>query len=89
MKLIREVGHSISEDPMLRHSLQGPLQVFGVDSMNLNGITLTAQFRTSSGGQYAVNRAFNERLKKRVDETDDVSFAQYYPAPPGRGEGQA
>ncbi|MDD2061374.1 mechanosensitive ion channel [Pseudomonas sp. GD03860] len=87
LKLIREVGHSISEDPMLRHSLQGPLQVFGVDSMNLNGITLTAQFRTSSGGQYAVNRAFNERLKKRVDETDDVSFAQYYPAPPGRAEG--
>ncbi|WP_136477469.1 mechanosensitive ion channel family protein [Pseudomonas sp. DG56-2] len=84
LKLIREVGHSISEDPMLRHSLQGPLQVFGVDSMNLNGITLTAQFRTTSGGQYAVNRAFNERLKKRVDQTDDVSFAQYNP-PPARG----
>ena len=81
LKLIREVGQSITEDPVLRHSLQGPLQVFGVDSMNLNGITLTAQFRTSSGGQYAVNRAFNERLKKRVDQTDDVSFAQYYPQP--------
>jgi small-conductance mechanosensitive channel len=87
LKLIREVGHSISEDPMLRHSLQGPLQVFGVDSMNLNGITLTAQFRTSSGGQYAVNRAFNERLKKRVDETDDVSFAQYNPPPARIAEG--
>nr|WP_255263729.1 mechanosensitive ion channel domain-containing protein [Pseudomonas aegrilactucae] len=81
LHLIREVGQSISEDPILRHSLQGPLQVFGVDSMNLNGITLTAQFRTSSGGQYAVNRAFNERLKKRVDQTDDVSFAQYAPQP--------
>lgn len=81
LHLIREVGQSISEDPVLRHSLQGPLQVFGVDAMNLNGITLTAQFRTTSGGQYAVNRAFNERLKKRVDQTDDVSFAQYYPQP--------
>jgi len=89
LKLIREVGHSISEDPMLRHSLQGPLQVFGVDSMNLNGITLTAQFRTTSGGQYAVNRAFNERLKKRVDQTDDVSFAQYNPPPSRVGDGQA
>jgi len=89
LKLIREVGHSISEDPILRHSLQGPLQVFGVDSMNLNGITLTAQFRTSSGGQYAVNRAFNERLKKRVDETEDVSFAQYNPPPPRAGESGA
>ncbi|MNG36771.1 hypothetical protein D3C84_1239090 [compost metagenome] len=55
--------------------------------MNLNGITLTAQFRTSSGGQYAVNRAFNERLKKRVDETDDVSFAQYNPPPARIAEG--
>ena len=81
LKLIREVGQSISEDPILRHNLQGPLQVFGVDSMNLNGMTLTAQFRTTSGGQYAVNRAFNERLKKRVDQTDDVSFAQYSPVP--------
>ncbi|MDD2049733.1 mechanosensitive ion channel family protein [Pseudomonas putida] len=89
LKLIREVGHSISEDPMLRHSLQGPLQVFGVDSMNLNGITLTAQFRTTSGGQYAVNRAFNERLKKRVDQTDDVSFAQYNPPPSRVSDGHA
>ncbi len=81
LKLIREAGQSISEDPILRHNLQGPLQVFGVDSMNLNGMTLTAQFRTTSGGQYAVNRAFNERLKKLVDQTDEVSFAQYSPVP--------
>ncbi|MNL78314.1 hypothetical protein D3C87_2046680 [compost metagenome] len=47
--------------------------------MDLNGITLTAQFRTISGGQYGINRAFNERLKKQVDQTDKVSFAQYYP----------
>ncbi len=86
LKLIREVGQSISEDPILRHSLQGPLQVFGVDSMNLNGMTLTAQFRTTSGGQYAVNRAFNERLKKLVDQTDDVSFAQYNPVPARVGD---
>ncbi len=79
LRLIREAGQSISEDPILRHSLQGPLQVFGVDSMNLNGMTLTAQFRTTSGGQYAVNRAFNERLKKLVDQTDEVSFAQVNP----------
>ncbi|MOA67863.1 hypothetical protein D3C78_1952120 [compost metagenome] len=49
--------------------------------MDLNGFVLTAQFRTISGGQYAVSRAFNERLKKRVDLTDNVSFAQVYPLP--------
>ncbi|MNC83680.1 hypothetical protein D3C75_1377810 [compost metagenome] len=47
----------------------------------MNGFVLTAQFRTISGGQYAVSRAFNERLKKRVDLTDNVSFAQVYPLP--------
>ncbi|WP_408733455.1 mechanosensitive ion channel family protein [Pseudomonas sp. LS1212] len=79
LDMIRQVGHSISDDPLLKHNLQGPLQVFGVDKMDLNGITLTAQFRTISGGQYGINRAFNERLKKLVDQTDKVSFAQYYP----------
>ncbi|WP_457361557.1 mechanosensitive ion channel family protein [Pseudomonas sp. TE3610] len=77
LELIREAGRSISEDIVLKHNLQGPLQVFGVDSMNLNGISLTAQFRTISGGQYGVNRAFNERLKKLVDQSGNVRFAQY------------
>lgn len=87
LALIHEVGKSISEDPLLRINLQGPLQVFGVDRMDLNGFVLTAQFRTISGGQYAVSRAFNERLKKKVDQTDNVSFAQLYPVAPAlRGE---
>lgn len=79
LALIRETGHSISEDILLKHNLQGPLEVFGVDRMDLNGVVLTAQFRTSSGGQYSVGRAFNERLKKRVDQHPNVSFAQTYP----------
>lgn len=87
LALIHEVGQSISEDPLLRINLQGPLQVFGVDRMDLNGFVLTAQFRTVSGGQYAISRAFNERLKKKVDQTDNVSFAQLYPVAPAlRGE---
>jgi len=81
LALIHQVGQSISDDPLLRINLQGPLQVFGVDRMDLNGFVLTAQFRTVSGGQYAVSRAFNERLKKRVDQTENVSFAQVYPMP--------
>ena len=79
LSLIREVGQSITEDILLKGSLQGPLEVFGVDRMDLNGVVLTAQFRTSSGGQYAVGRAFNERLKKLVDKAADVRFAQTYP----------
>ncbi|WP_093426500.1 MULTISPECIES: mechanosensitive ion channel family protein [unclassified Pseudomonas] len=77
--LIREAGRSISEDPFLKYNLQGPLEVFGIDKMDLNGVTLTAQFRTVSGGQYAVNRAFNIRLKKAVDNSPWVHFAQTYP----------
>ena len=53
--------------------------MFGVDKMDLNGVVLTAQFRTVSGGQYAVSRAFNQRLKKLVDNSPSVHFAQTYP----------
>ncbi|WP_095152669.1 mechanosensitive ion channel domain-containing protein [Pseudomonas sp. Irchel s3b5] len=79
IELIREAGHSISNDPFLRYNLQGPLDVFGVDKMDLNGVVLTSQFRTVSGGQYAVSRAFNQRLKKLVDNSPWVHFAQTYP----------
>jgi small conductance mechanosensitive channel len=79
LSLIREVGQSITEDILLKGNLQGPLEVFGVDRMDLNGVVLTAQFRTSSGGQYSVGRAFNERLKRLVDKSSDVRFAQTYP----------
>ncbi|WP_299828064.1 mechanosensitive ion channel domain-containing protein [Pseudomonas sp.] len=77
--LIREAGSSISDDVLLNSNLQGPLEVFGLDRMDLNGIVLTAQFRTVSGGQYGVSRAFNERLKRLVDKAPDVRFAQTYP----------
>ena len=77
--LIREAGSQISDDSLLSLSLQGSLTVFGVDSMNLDGVTITAQFRTMSGAQSSISRAFNDRLKKLVDKCDDVHFAQHYP----------
>ena len=79
VELIREAGQSIRDDVFLKYNLQGPLEVFGVDKMDLNGVVLTAQFRTVSGGQYAVSRAFNQRLKKLVDNCAWVHFAQTYP----------
>ncbi|MDR9752918.1 mechanosensitive ion channel [Pseudomonas sp. SZMC_28357] len=79
IELIREAGDSIRDDAFLKYNLQGPLDVFGVDKMDLNGVVLTAQFRTVSGGQYAVSRAFNQRLKKLVDNCPWVHFAQTYP----------
>lgn len=79
--LIREAGQSIRDDVFLKYNLQGPLEVFGVDKMDLNGVVLTAQFRAVSGGQYAVSRAFNQRLKKLVDNCPAVHFAQTYPQP--------
>ena len=77
--LIREAGAQISDDPMLSLSLQGTLTIFGVDSMNLDGVTITAQFRTLSGAQNSISRAFNDRLKKLVDKSPEVHFAQHYP----------
>lgn len=77
--LIYEAGRQISDDPLLSLHLQGPLSVFGIDSMNLDGVTITAQFRTMSGAQSSIARAFNNRLKKLVDKSADVHFAQHYP----------
>lgn len=89
--LISEAGRQISDDPLLSLSLQGAMSVYGIDSMNLDGVTITAQFRTMSGAQGSITRAFNERLKKLVDNSADVHFAQHYPQGfliPARDTGQ-
>ena len=78
-EVIREAGQQISDDPLLSLSLQGSLTIFGVDSMSLDGVVITAQFRTVSGAQNTISRAFNARLKKLVDKSADVHFAQHYP----------
>ena len=54
-------------DPETGAKLIGDLEWFGVEALGDSAVTLRARLKTWPGDQWAIGRAFNERVKKRFD----------------------
>ncbi|WP_176992784.1 mechanosensitive ion channel family protein [Collimonas sp. OK242] len=75
LRLMRETGAEMLEDRRLRRLLQQPIEIYGVNGFDLNGVTLLAGIRTKPQTQNEVMRGFNLRIKKKVDGDPRVRFA--------------
>ena len=67
IKIVKEVGDGMREDPGLRHLILQPIEVLGLDSMQNGAMVIKAQMRTRPSGKGNVVRAFNLRLKRAFD----------------------
>lgn len=73
--LVREVADALRQDPMMRHHIWSPLELQGIDSFDQGAAILRVRMRTSPLMQWDVARAFNLRLKQRLDsEGQDLSL---------------
>ncbi|MDO8366736.1 MAG: mechanosensitive ion channel family protein [Saprospiraceae bacterium] len=61
-----EVGEALSNDPDFANSILEPLEVLGIDRFDDSAVVIKARLKTRPGEQWRLNRAFNERLKKRL-----------------------
>ncbi|WP_300725651.1 mechanosensitive ion channel family protein [Pseudomonas sp.] len=68
IKLIREVGQKIRNDPLQRRNIWSPLEFQGVESFESGSAILRARFKTAPIKQWEVSRAFNLSLKRHLDE---------------------
>ncbi|MFC5472533.1 mechanosensitive ion channel family protein [Paraherbaspirillum soli] len=75
LRLMRETGAEMQEDRRLRRLLQQPIEIYGINSFDLHGAALLAGFRTKPQTQNEVMRAFNLRIKKKIDNDPTVHFA--------------
>ena len=75
LRLMRETGAEMLEDRRLRRLLLQPIEIYGVNGFDLNGVALLAGIRTKPQTQNEVTRGFNLRIKKKVDEDPKVHFA--------------
>ncbi|WP_413191451.1 mechanosensitive ion channel domain-containing protein [Pararobbsia alpina] len=66
--LIREVGQELHEDIRYRREMLGPVEVFGLDRFDPNWMVIKGQIRTRPLQQWPIVRAFNQRLKRKMDE---------------------
>ncbi|WDY59290.1 mechanosensitive ion channel family protein [Pseudomonas sp. PSKL.D1] len=68
IKLIREVGQKLRNDPLMRRNIWSPLELQGVESFESGSAILRARFKTAPIKQWEVSRAFNLALKRQMDE---------------------
>ncbi|WP_426100025.1 mechanosensitive ion channel family protein [Pseudomonas sp. PSPC3-3] len=68
IKLIRDVGQQMRNDPLQRRNIWSPLEIQGVESFESGSAILRARFKTAPIKQWEVSRAFNLSLKRHLDE---------------------
>ncbi len=80
----------VKADPAFGSQIIGPLDWHGVTAFLDSSVTLRARIRTRAGAQWAVGRAFNERVKRRFDDAGiEIPFPQrtlWVRTPPGATE---
>ncbi len=67
-QLIREVGAELMADFRYRREMLGPIEVWGLDRFDPNWMVVKGQIKTLPLQQWSVARAFNLRLKRKMDE---------------------
>nr|WP_236645408.1 mechanosensitive ion channel family protein [Aidingimonas lacisalsi] len=72
--LMREVAEDLRQDPVMRHHIWSPLEMQGVESFEDGAAILRMRMRTAPVMQWDVARAFNLRVKQRL-EADGLEMA--------------
>ncbi len=67
-QLIRAVGADLMADFRYRREMLGPVEVWGLDRFDPNWMVVKGQIKTRPLQQWSVARAFNARLKRKMDE---------------------
>ncbi|ALP62682.1 mechanosensitive ion channel family protein [Paraburkholderia caribensis] len=67
-QLIRAVGADLMADFRYRREMLGPVEVWGLDRFDPNWMVVKGQIKTRPLQQWSVARAFNLRLKRKMDE---------------------
>ncbi|BAN26591.1 mechanosensitive ion channel family protein [Caballeronia insecticola] len=66
-RMITEVGADLSEDFRFRSEILGPVEVFGLDRFEANAVVVKGQIKTRPLQQWSITRAFNARLKLKME----------------------
>ena len=67
-QMIREVGAELMADFRYRREMLGPIEVWGLDRFDPNWMVMKGQIKTLPLKQWSVARAFNVRVKRKMDE---------------------
>jgi len=64
--LLRGVGESLRQDPVLGNDVKAAIELFGIEKLNATGASFTGRLKTHPGRQLSVGCAFNRRVIERM-----------------------
>jgi small conductance mechanosensitive channel len=68
VRIMKEVGEELQNDPEFKDQIIEPLEVFGVDKFADSAVIIKARVKTKPIMQWTVGREYRRRLKKAFDE---------------------
>ena len=69
-------------EPDFENKITQDFQLFGVDKIDANGVTVTGQVACTDSGRWSVQREINRRIKRRFDASGIRFFSPLAPVPP-------
>ncbi|MEM5460784.1 mechanosensitive ion channel family protein [Paraburkholderia phytofirmans] len=85
-RMIVEVGEDLQGNFRLRNEILAPVEVWGLERFEANWMVVKGQIKTRPMQQWGVVRAFNARLKRKMDEAGieiPVPHMRVHTAPSG------
>src|SRR6056297_809627 len=68
VRIMKEVGEDLQNDPEFKEIIIEPLEVFGVDKFADSAVIIKVRIKTKPIMQWTVGREYRRRLKKAFDE---------------------
>lgn len=68
-EVLKDIVAQMRTDPHFSGMIRGDLDLWGVDKVDANMVTLTGQIQCTDSGRWPVQREFYRRMKKRFQET--------------------
>jgi moderate conductance mechanosensitive channel len=68
-EVLKDIVAQMRADPRFSGMIRGDLDLWGVDKVDANMVTLAGQIQCTDSGRWPVQREFYRRMKNRFDET--------------------
>ncbi len=77
--VLRAIVTEMRAEPAYADKIMKDFQLFGVDRIDLNGVTITGQVACTDSGRWTVQREINRRIRLRFEEQGILFFNQVRP----------
>ncbi len=67
-ELLKDIGEEMRKDPLFAPMIRSDVAIWGIDKVDASGVTISGQIECTDSGRWGVQREFNRRMKRCLQE---------------------